>query len=608
MPEDMLIRLPEYVSPRIIDRGLDYFRNGFIEPPERVSEHKWVTRAMGRRVYEVSLTFNPGGEDEWHCDCPFDGPVCKHVVASCFAVLQVAGDTYPGVARSGDLYKLPAYEARLAIEQLFEILDKEELIDFLRKKLEQDHQLASVFESDFLYRLPEQQKSERYRCIISREVRSALNNRQFAEYPEYRDFEDMEGMPAELIDPMEWLLDLSKKHRKENRPKESLLICKAILEEVPVSLKILIEDGNDYHEPPDAGGLMESAAQELCKIAESGNEELKNKLFDSLWNMLSNENLHTGDVPDHLLRAMGLSTTDAIRVERYLQLLDRLTDEFRNGKQSFIGEHKVQEIKIGYLQQIGRGKEAAEVMLSLKDDPKFCLMLVRYYIKKKHFAEAKQLSAEGLKKADAGDRMTISLEDDGSRPTTWYKLLYEIAEEENSPADMRTWLEKLIFEGYERMKWFREYKKTWPEAEWPREREKIIAKRKKRKDVSGVDHFLAEIYVEEKLFDRLEEMLKNGASDPYDFNSICLFAPEIADKRPEGAGNVMQQAIEAYAAENVGRKYYRDIANELRAMIKWRGGLRRVRNIVRRLIEEYPTRRAMKEELEQVFSDRVRYM
>ena len=82
----------------------------------------------------------------------------------------------------------------------------------------------------------------------------------------------------------------------------------------------------------------------------------------------------------------------------------------------------------------------------------------------------------------------------------------------------------------------------------------------------------------------------------------------MADMRPEGAGDVMQQAIETYAAENVGRKYYRDIANQLRDMIEWRGGLRRVRNIVRRLIEEYPTRRAMKEELEQVFSDRVRYM
>lgn len=291
MPEDMLVRLPEYVSPKIFDRGLDYIRNDFIEPPERVSEHKWVTRAMGRRVYEVSLTFNPQGDDEWHCDCPFDGPVCKHVVAACFAVLQVAGD----------------------------------------------------------------------------------------KYPEYRDFEDMDMLSDQLMDQTDWLLDLSKKHREENRPEEALLIAKAILEEVPVTLGELVEDGNDYYGLPDAGGLMESAAEELCKIAESGNEELKNNLFDSIRNMFPDEELHIGDVPDHLLRAMGLSATDASRVERYLQLLDRLTGEFRNGEQSFIGEHQVQEIKIGYLQQIGRGKEAVEVMLSMKDDPKFCLMLVRYF-------------------------------------------------------------------------------------------------------------------------------------------------------------------------------------------------------------------------------------
>lgn len=125
---------------------------------------------------------------------------------------------------------------------------------------------------------------------------------------------------------------------------------------------------------------------------------------------------------------------------------------------------------------------------------------------------------------------------------------------------------------------------------------------------ASFDRLLAEIYVEEKLFDRLEEMLKNEAGNPYGFDSVCLYAPQMAEMRPEGAGEVMQQAIETYAAENVGRKYYRDIANQLRDMIEWRGGLRRVRNIVRKLIEEYPARRAMKEELEQVFSDRVRYM
>ena len=608
MPEDMLIRLPEYVNPRVFDRGLDYFRNNFIEPPERVSEHKWVTRALGRRVYTVSLTFNPDGDDEWHCDCPYDGPVCKHVVAACFAVLRAAGDKYPGVTRSGDLYKLPAFESRKTLDQLFEVLNKEELIGFLRKKLEQDHQLASVFESEFLYRLPEHQKSERYRRIVSKEVRTAYRNRQFAEYPEYEYFEDTGGIPGELMDHMGWLIDLSEKHREENRPEEALLICKAILEEVPVSLGELVEDGNDYYELPVADELMEPAAGELYKIAESGDKDLQGNLFDSIWNMFPDEKLHVGDVPGHMLRAMGRSAADSNRGERLLHLMDRLINEFRNGDKAIIGEHQVLEIKIEYLQHLGREKEAVEVMLAMKDDPEFCLMLVRHYIDKKQFAEAKKLCLEGLKKADAGDNKTISLEYDGSRSTTWYKLLYEIAEGENSPSDMRVWLEKLIFDDYRHMEWFRAYKKTWPEAEWPREREKIIARQKKRKDDFFIDHFLADIYVEEKLFDRLEEMLKDRACNPSDFNSICIYAPQMADQRPEGAGNVMQEAIEAYAAENVGRKYYRDIANKLRKMSKWRGGRERARKIVRKLIEEYPTRRAMKEELEQVFSDRVRFM
>lgn len=195
-----------------------------------------------------------------------------------------------------------------------------------------------------MYRLPEQLKSERYRQIITKEVRSAFNKRQFVESIDDRDFDSMDGLSGELIGPMEWLLDLSKKHCNENRPEESLLISKAILEEVP----------------------------------------------------------------GHLLHAMGLSTTDYSSVERHLNLLDRLIDEFKKHKQSFIGEHQLQEIKITYLQQIGRAKQAVEVMLSVKDDPTFCLMLVRHYIEKKHFEEAKVLCMQGLEKANAVDKRIIS--------------------------------------------------------------------------------------------------------------------------------------------------------------------------------------------------------
>lgn len=539
MPEDMLVRLPEYVNPGIFDRGLDYFRNDLIERPERLSEHKWVARVLGRRVYTVSLTFNPDGDDEWHCDCPYDGPVCKHVVAMCFAVFRVAGEKYPGVTRIRDLYKLPACESQMTLDQLFEVLSKEELIGFLRRKLDQDHHLASVFESEFLYRLPEHKKSERYRRIVSKEVRTAFSNRQFAEYPEYQDYEDIEMMPDQLLDQMGWLLELSKKHREENRPEEALLICKAILEEVPVSLGELMEDGNDHYELPDADGLMEPAIGELYKVAESGDKDLQNKLFDSIWNMFPDKKLHVGDVPNQLLRVMGRSATDSNRGERFLQLIDSLNDEFRKGEQTFIGEHQILEIKIEYLQHIGREKEAVEVMKAMKADPEFCLMLVRHYIDKKQFSEAKQLCAEGLKKADDRDDMPISLEADWSRSKTWHKLLYDIAQYENNTADMRVWLEKLIFDDYQHMKWFGAYKKTWPKTEWSQVREKIIARQKKRGDDFYIDHFLADIYVEEKLFDRLEEMLTARAHNPYDFNSICIYAPKMAGKRPDEAGNLL---------------------------------------------------------------------
>lgn len=603
MPTDILVRLPEYVSSRILARGMDYYRNNLIETPERVSEYKWTARAFGQQVYDTTLTFNPDDNDEWHCNCPYEGPVCKHVVGACFAVLRVAEDTYPGISHLSDLYNLPSLESALTINQLFEVLEKEELLAFLRNQLRENYQLASIFEIEFLHRLPEKQKSEQYRYLVSKEVRNALNKQAFIHYREDPDFYYMDDYSGTYTIQMKWLLELSKKHRAENRPEESLLICKAILEEVPASLKILEADGTDFNELPDAGELMDSAAEELSSIAESVNEQLKKSLFAQLRKMFSNEDLHIGNVPYHLLRAMSLSATDANSKEQHLDLLNNLVDGFRNNSQSFIDEHQLQEIKILYLQQIRKAKEAVEVMVSLKDEPSFCLMLVHHYIKEGHHKEAKELCLQGLEKFSFEAEKVISLHTNDSDPLTWYKLLYEIAESENNLSDMRTWLTKLIFADYEHMKWFREYKETWSETEWTVAREEIIDKQKKVHTYPYFDGFLADIYIEEKLLDRLEEMLSVAAGFPLAFHSICSYASKMAVERPQGSCNVMQRAIEAYAAENVGRNYYKEIAYQLQVISTWKGCRERARSIGSSLIKKYPARRAMKQELEQVFTN-----
>lgn len=70
------------VERKIVERGLDYYRNGDVRKVEKVGENEFSAVVFGTEKYGVYIKLNGETVIEHECDCPYDyGDVCKHKVA-----------------------------------------------------------------------------------------------------------------------------------------------------------------------------------------------------------------------------------------------------------------------------------------------------------------------------------------------------------------------------------------------------------------------------------------------------------------------------------------------------------------------------------------------
>lgn len=77
------------IERKIIDRGLNYYKNGDIKKLEKVSENEFSAVVFGTEKYSVYVKLNEGAIIEHECDCPYDyGDVCKHKVAVFYSIRQ----------------------------------------------------------------------------------------------------------------------------------------------------------------------------------------------------------------------------------------------------------------------------------------------------------------------------------------------------------------------------------------------------------------------------------------------------------------------------------------------------------------------------------------
>ena len=70
----------EYFSPRILERGKEYYRNHHVITLDRIEEGYYEAEVEGSQIYTVFVELEENGEiSDISCDCPYDfEEFCKH--------------------------------------------------------------------------------------------------------------------------------------------------------------------------------------------------------------------------------------------------------------------------------------------------------------------------------------------------------------------------------------------------------------------------------------------------------------------------------------------------------------------------------------------------
>ena len=71
-----------FVPYKILMRGEEYYDTDAVSELKETSPGEWTATVEGTDDYNVEISMNGKEVESWYCDCPYDGEICKHVVAA----------------------------------------------------------------------------------------------------------------------------------------------------------------------------------------------------------------------------------------------------------------------------------------------------------------------------------------------------------------------------------------------------------------------------------------------------------------------------------------------------------------------------------------------
>lgn len=554
----------QYVDETILKRGLKYFKTGLVHQPEEISPGEYEAIVEGTEDYTVKLTLKNGVITEHVCNCPYDmGPVCKHVVAVIFYLQQDELGLTAGKKKTKN--KTPA-KRKTITEQLDELLAKvshDELMQFVREQALENASFRNVILSSFV-----QHNTNESKEVYAKQVKSILkavsNRHGFIDWSSSR-------LVNRAVDN---LLVSAQKQMDRRNFRSTIFICAAVMEQMTLALQFA-DDSNG-----DIGGCVEAACQMLDRMAtEKLPEETRKQLIEYCFTSYEKQVFSGWDWHLDVLRLSALLIKTEEETVRILKLIDQ-------EKKSQYEMEEAQNIKY-------------EVLLKTKDES-----VAEKFLKENiHNSNLRQKAIEKALKGKEFDR-AISLAKDGinydmnKKPglvRDWYDWLLKIAQAQNDTEKIIEYARFLFIDHFNNEQdYYAILKEQVKPEQWNTFIEAVIqdiSKRNRWLD-SGM---IAQIFIKEQWWPRLLALVKETPSlntlDAYEKYLSKLYSKEIAA--------LYADAVLNYLKENVGRNYYQTACRYIRKIIKL--GARDIADeVVAHLRAEYPSRKALMEELEKV--------
>lgn len=542
------------VAPVIMGRGKDYYESGYVDEVRRMDDDTWVAEVDGSRVYQVELRTARDSVSYWKCSCPYDGPVCKHVVAVCFAILEgEAIDMRERIAEDNN-----------AIETIVNAMD----INELRRVV-----------IDFLSRNPEQKGKFILRNLPKTEIDYSQAVKDISEYP---------TNAADYYEDCRDLLD-SIKHSDAAESPDVLwdLLQNLIVLAIP-TLKDLYEvadleyDSYDY-DMDDPYQYYEELCSEVYQscmaLMEDADNTLKRKIFG--W-ALSYIDTGNDEQLDLVMELADAAIMDEQMADEYLACMDRIItndDEWDDAQVRLAIRSKVLCLKT-----FGRNQEAIRIIKDNQHDLDMRILLIEELIETGDYATAKKLCNRYLQDAGAYSHHRTRL----------MQLKLRISDLEGDP-ESQVESRKQFFLHSRDISHYRDLKSFCPKELWKKCSEEIEAA---LIEDSMREHILAQVYRENADYGKLLQLLakKKGLSELH-----LSFGAEAAKADMDEFLDLYQNAIWDAMSET-GRPHYEYVARHLHNLLDISEDYKLVNSLVSELKQVYFNRRAMIEIFDREFA------
>ena len=130
----------KHINPTILKRGRSYFDDGLVGELEE-GDNCWTAEVYGSEDYLVDITLDDRGEiRDYSCDCPYDGALCKHVAAMCYAIREEKAQILKETSTNSS-----AKSKKNMFENLLDKINLNEYKDFIRHQSKQDKNFKLQF-------------------------------------------------------------------------------------------------------------------------------------------------------------------------------------------------------------------------------------------------------------------------------------------------------------------------------------------------------------------------------------------------------------------------------------------------------------------------------
>ncbi len=421
-----------------VQKGRHYFDRKAVLYAEQDSKGVWQAEVEGTETYSVSIELSKKELTDTQCDCPVEGPYCKHVIAVLFAIREEQKKPKPKPGRE---------PKTLTIEGLLAKLTADEMRAFLTQVATSDKAFASRLQLHFADKDERIDLAKQYTDLLKRAIRDN-SDRGFVDY----------RATFKLSKEVDKVIGAGQELLTKGNFRDAITVGKVVATEMMEVVKTCDDSAGNI------SGTLWGGMNLLHEAAKS--PDMAPPLRESLYawvseNLINKTFAHYGDSDLNLLSVAKTLSNQLAESDRFVSLLDSLSSRYTDKYDSFYREHFA-KLKIDFLRQLGRTAEADKLTEINLDIVAVRDKVLDKAIADKQWDRVGELIQGGIDVAQKlGHPGTVS---------HWEKRLLDVAILRDDIPTVRQLTKKFTFDRHHfDTTYYQQWKQSFSAEEWPNE-------------------------------------------------------------------------------------------------------------------------------------------